>query len=343
MNIVAISPSQTSNIYFVMQILNVKYVRGNKGRKKRHSKSAKEEVRLLHTTGAESDIETALLSRAMGENPTSGTFLPYVLYSSTSQLRRMAYTHGVSSGRLLYLLHGDSGVDPMLTFLGKSDLGNVLYNPSHDGIIIRSSRRAMPRTDCKKKMHYTEAGIISGYLSAQRGYKIDVCEIECREEGKGHCLFVISRENGIAPYYDASKDSPLESLSSAIISKVSTNAGSDYCMLMLMPVLSTSLSHEASKLLFSASANAAASHGSVEAAISGIVSLFDMKEGKIIKQKGRTSIAIRYKQYNSTNGFAEMGNAAVAGSLSGLYGRGVSIRRRPAEKNEYSAKFEVEG
>ena len=321
----------------------MKYVRGNKGLKKKHSKSVKGKLHLLHTTGAESDIEAALLSRAMGENPTSGTFLPYVLYSSTSQLRRMAYMHGISSGRLLYLRHGDSGVEPLLTFLGKSDLGSVLYNPSHGGIIIRSARQAMPRTDYKKKMHYTEAGIISGYLSAQRGYKTDVREIECREEGKGPCLFAIFRENNIAPYHNTSVDSPLESLSSAITSKVSTKAGSDYCMLMLMPVLSTSLSHEASKLLFSASAKAAVSHGSVEAAISGIVSLFDMKEGKIIKQKGRTSIAIRYKQYNSINGFAEMGNAAVAGSLSGLYGRGVSIRRCPAEKNEYSAKFEVEG
>lgn len=326
-----------------MQTLNVKSVRGNKGLKKKHSKSVKEKVHLLHTTGAESDMEAALLSRAMEGNLAGGTFLPYALYSSTSQLRRMAYMHGVSSGRLLYLRHGDSGVEPMLRFLGKSDLGNVLYNPSHSGIIIRSAKQAMPRTDYKKKMHYTEAGIVSGYLSAQRGYKIDVREIECREEGKGPCLFAISRETSIAPYYDASGDNPLESLSSAIASKVSTNAGPDYCMLMLMPVLSTSLSHEASKLLFSASAKAAASHGSTEAAISGIVSLFDMKEGKIIKQKGRTSIAIRYKQYNSINGFAEMGNAAVAGSLSGLYGRGVSMRRRPAEKNEYSAKFEVEG
>jgi predicted hydrocarbon binding protein len=81
-------------------------------------------------------------------------------------------------------------------------------------------------------------------------------------------------------------------------------------------------------------------HEDVESTLEKIVSFFDMKEGKVIKERRKISVVVKYKAYNSVDGFVGMSSALVEGFLE-TRGNRVSKERRLSSGNEYVLRFDL--
>jgi predicted hydrocarbon binding protein len=135
--------------------------------------------------------------------PESSILFAAALSSMTPALRRLSQSRGYSLGRALYALlarrrryrwHGDS-IKDLVEFFEAVGYRGVKYRIIDDDLEIGIGRREGHPLD--GSVHHLERGIISGFLSAATGKRVDVYEPECAAGPGGYCTF--STRAGYSP------------------------------------------------------------------------------------------------------------------------------------------------
>ena len=320
-----------------------KFVRKNIVKRKVYKRRAKirsikKRIKTVSKASTPHDFEGMLISHVKTDATLGGTTLPYLLFESSIPMRELAYRHGITIGRELFLRTGDVTASVMVDFLGRSDLRNALYNPLSRYVAVRSIGNDKHIPGLKGMSHNYEAGIISGYLSALSSKKIDVVENACVYSGDGFCKFQIDDVRN-------AKDNEFE-INTAVAEAVEGNQNSmlspSYSMLFMTPALIQSLSDAIVPHMIEAGRKIGkdTKYEDVESTLEKIVSFFDMKEGKVIKERRKISVVVKYKAYNSVDGFVGMSSALVEGFLE-TRGNGVGKERRLFSGNEYVLRFDL--
>lgn len=197
------------------------------------------------------DIEEYLLSEILEKNTNNSTVklpLQTTIFLTTTSMRKLAYKHGYSIGRSLYVNYGES--DKLLSFIESGGIGNLFYYPYGEFTIIKSKVQKIDQ-NCNTNVHFYEAGVMAGYLSGFLDKDINVIETTCVNNGAESCQFNASYSI-LEPTFSGIKKIQLQNLIKLAIQNTNKeNINNPYQILSLFPILnSKELTKILSKLLF---------------------------------------------------------------------------------------------
>jgi predicted hydrocarbon binding protein len=295
-----------------------------------------------------SDIESMLIqwiSARSSPLPASRLLLPDLLFSSAESLNELGYSYGFQIGRKTSMIFKGNNINALVNLLEASGLGRVLYLPSPDRAVIRSSKLEKVACNTGINMHAYEAGLISGYLSYNLTREIHTYETSCIYNGSDRCQFISEsskEKEGKKQHIPAKWNIGFlsEYIKLPAHNKI-TGGEAEYTLLGVLPFIDESTTESSSRLMFSAGRELASSKNEYTEIIERLASLFCISGVKIRKRGEKTDIILNYGLENSAAGFIEFSTKAFIGFLSKRFNSLITLnKRRTKEGYEVTISFE---
>ena len=274
-----------------------------------------------------SDIEQLLVERiARNESelrvPRKALFIPEIIYSSTPGLRELAYTNGISAGRMIHE-RSDKTMNALLATLEQAGLGKVLQHMFENTGVI-TARPNVLEPNIKERIHSYEAGILAGFLGASTSQPINVSETHCIYDGNEMCQFKIT---GLVKYEENNNYSKSEQVLESIVKGIRNKnhngyVSEEYYLSYMLPLTNMPISEEVSKLMYLAGKSISSGKAQLNDDTMGLIKeSFGLRSVKMqhqAKSKLPKSITVEYSALNSNSQFLSFSQAFMHGLIDGL-------------------------
>ena len=251
------------------------------------------------------------------------------IFNATEEMRSFAYDYGFSIGREMSRISGDGSIMHLINFLDNGGIGRMLYTPVGNVAIIKGVQNGSPGALTGINTHAYEAGVISGYLSANTSMHIRTVETHCGLSGKGFCQFVSNDEHATEePSQRKSAEEAIGDIARMMdfSSEVSNGRSRSYVLLSILPLLDGKMLEESSKLMYLSGEKLAASSENPQEKISRIASFFDIPGVRVSEGRDSFSVRLNYGRYHSNSGFVELSTKAFIGFLSKFFNSAPTLR-----------------
>ena len=283
--------------------------------------------RMLRPVQVFADVEEMLaaeVAAGMGRRISSKAMLfPSIIYSSSHALRELAYSKGYSFGRMVFQ-RSSGGIRGLEAALDGGGLRKPLYRASAHKAIISAAVR--PCKNIGGRIHYFEAGMIAGYMSASTGRHLEAVEMRCAGNGDPECSFHIGPAGTIARQ-KAGDLSPMELVSKIAgclgVESAKDDAGEPYYISVSAPLCNGGLAAHTAAIARAAGEKAVLLAGMGKHTDTQIKEMFALEGVHSSNSGKRTLVVIEHSHLGSSKGIADVPVGFVAGMAEGA-GRNAS-------------------
>ncbi|MCL4365521.1 MAG: hypothetical protein M1569_04085 [Candidatus Marsarchaeota archaeon] len=267
------------------------------------------------------DIEDFLIGMAMehGTNQGNGADVENLLYSVTGGMSDLGYRFGFSIGKAIALKsEGKKSFDELFGIIG---LGDSLYHPFRDKVIITSRPSILPVFQLKRNIHIYEAGIISGSLSQKANIVVNTIEKQCIYNGSESCQFVSKPMSGRQQPAWIGVDAAADAIAHAIAFRHFSRHDGEYMRaLAYLPLIEGNMGKHVLKIMIMSGKKLGGMSGYQDTAriVSSIANYFGAADHHVEKSGRKTLIRLQYESYNSMQGFISLGAALMTGFLESI-------------------------
>ncbi len=290
------------------------------------------------------DVEQVLINRISRNEserkvPRKALFIPEIMYASSTNLRELAFSNGISAGRMMHE-SSDKTMNALLTILEQAGLGQVLYHLFENTGVI-TAKPSIVEPNIKARVHTYEAGIIAGFLGAFAHHGMNVSETHCIYDGNEMCQFKISELPDSMPI-NRNIDSR-ELLDSVIRGIRNRNhngyVSEEYFLLYSFPLTMPPISEGMSKLMYLAAKSMSADLAWFsEDNLKLIKESFGLRSVKLLhRQKGNApnSIVVEYEHLGSNSQFLSISQSFLHGLVDGMKNASATSHIELGSKNNY--------
>ncbi len=289
------------------------------------------------------DIEDMLMDMSV-ENcseQVNGSDIENLLYSTTSSTADLGYRFGFYIGKSIGLK--SEGRRSFPEVLGMFGMHNPLYYPFKDQVIITSKPRGnFPHLG--RDIHVYGAGLIAGYLTHVAGMPVNTKERQCVYNGSDLCKFVSEPRTKKEEFPGIGVDAATGAIAGTLLNRGFENKGCE-CqrILAFIPLVGNKIERHVLKMLVMSGKKmgAAPSQPHISAVISSIANYFGAAEHSVEKKGRKMLIRLRYKSYNSTQGFVSIPAALIAGFAEST-GRTARISFTTNRDKSYTVAIEAD-
>lgn len=290
------------------------------------------------------DIEQLLVNRISRNEselriPRKALFIPEIMYASSTNLRELAFSNGLSAGRMMYE-SSDKTMNALLTILEQAGLGQVLYHLFENTGVI-TAKPNINEPNIKERIHTYEAGMISGFLGASAHHNMNVYETHCIYNGNEMCQFKITELPSQAP---ANRNMDSSQLLDSIIGGIRNknhngHVSEEYFLLYSLPLTVPPISEGMSKVMYLAAKSMSASPTWLsEDNMKLIEESFGLRSVKLVKEhKGKIpkSIVVEYAHLGSSSQFLSLSQSFLHGLVDGMKNVKATSYVELGSKNNY--------
>ncbi len=303
---------------------------------RRHASRAKISYKSLPVPTADVDelMVTGIMKHAV---PVADTTVQNIIYNSGDAARRLGYKFGFHVGQSVHA-QSANGMAQFFDALENLGMGKALYYPSGSYATITSGKSAR-KYSSGSKLHVFESGIIAGYLSGRTGRMINVTETACSSEGHDRCQFVAEPSEVQQSNPAGRINNPSKEIARAIMlsNPVQRDGENTHLALSNIPFMQEPLTSSVSRIFSDAGRNIAHTcHGDYNAALKHISDCFDLAGIEVKNRaRGKKVIRLKYKQYNSMEGLANLSGSMVLGFAKSFFRSNPQVRTGLSKDNTY--------
>jgi predicted hydrocarbon binding protein len=266
-------------------------------------------------TDIESIISANIANEVKPDISGNALLIPYIIYSSSPELHRLSYSNGFSIGKLIFKA-SKKDFGALANALENGGLGKILYNNFEDKAVITALNNM--KIHLGYNVHWFEAGMISGYMSANTEKLMDVVETKCSCNGSSRCQFIVT-EHGKGTENanpDIAKNLIEDIIKGIDYQPAENKISSEYYLLHLMPMAKEPVFSEVSKLFYISGKRFGKSRIFDENTIISLKNPLAFKEVKIIHSGKKISgIDIIYHDAESIHNVVMLSRAFIIGML----------------------------
>lgn len=312
---------------------------------------AERQVQIARDEQKPSDFEEFLLN-SLATDKTGGIYKSIaaldMIFSLTRSGKELGYKSGFLVGHSI-CQRSDGNIDMLFKSLEMYGLGQVLYYPSPERVIITANEQRRGRVGLGENIHIYEAGLIAGFLSASTGQKITVREAQCIFNNGSFCQFVADQD--LVEEYKESylkQDEVIRTIAQVIDSQpsglVDSHTEHEYYLLPLLPLMKKPLSDETGKLLYLIGVQLAkiSKNEDPQEMLDKIAFYFDLGSVSVEKSgSGKRVIRLKYKHYNSLDNLVRLSSSLFIGFLTTALNSRPEIEMFNDADNLYVVKMRI--